>query len=91
MTDEPTTEASNPPSPATSCGSYPATVCSASDLRTAARITRWIMQTAEEQIASLPWWRRWLESYPKEYLRLMVCNLEAMADLEQNAEHDTRH
>lgn len=29
MANEPATEASNSPSPATSCGSYPATVCSA--------------------------------------------------------------
>ena len=29
MANEPATEASNPPSHATSCGSYPATVCSA--------------------------------------------------------------
>lgn len=31
MQNEPTAEASNPPSQATSCGSYPATVCSASE------------------------------------------------------------
>ena len=29
MANEPTTEASNPPSDATTCGSYPAAVCSA--------------------------------------------------------------
>ena len=32
MSNEPTTEASNPPRQATSCGSYPATVCSAPSL-----------------------------------------------------------
>lgn len=31
MANEPTNEASNPLSPATSCGPYPATVCSAYD------------------------------------------------------------
>ena len=59
--------------------------CSADDLRTAARIVRWASQTAEAQIKSLPWWRSIFVGYPEEYLRLMVCNLEAMADLKQNA------
>ena len=55
--------------------------CSADDLRIAARIVRWAAQT---QINALPWWRRIFVEYPGEYLRLMVCNLETMADLRQN-------
>jgi hypothetical protein len=58
--------------------------CSAADLRTAARIVRWASQTAKAQIKALPWWRRIFVGYPEQYLRLMVCNLEAMADLKQN-------
>ena len=58
--------------------------CSADDLRIAARIVRWASQTAETQINALPWWRRIFVEYPGGYLRLMVCNLETMADLKQN-------
>ena len=75
---EPTTQAAH-------SGTCPSG-CPAADLRTAARVVRWIKQTAEKQVKALPWWKRMISDYPEDYLNLMVCNLEAMADKQQNME-----
>lgn len=55
--------------------------CTASDLRTAARLVRWASMAADKQLASMPIWKRIFESYPESYLRQLVFNFEAMADI----------
>lgn len=60
---------------------------SAAEMRTAARVIRWVKKQAESQIADFPWYKRLFESYPKNYLRLMVFNLEEAADEIDNRGH----
>ena len=69
MPNEPTTEASNPPSQVTPCGSYPATVCSADDIT-----VLWSKRSAgdnpaknERQERILDLWDAWLEEGGSNY------------------------